>query len=100
LRASEEKGPACPARHSRLDALAARLGLSAQQAEQLRKIHAAFAQQAGPLQRQLKAARHEKREAMRKVLTEEQRVKVKELLKAERETTWRVIAARVNLSDE
>jgi Spy/CpxP family protein refolding chaperone len=99
LCASEEKGSGCPGCHGRLNALAARLGLSAQQTEEIHKIHTAFAQQAAPLRRQLKAAHHEKREAMRKVFTEEQRGKVKQILKAERETRWQATVARLNLGD-
>src|SRR5262249_53822764 len=90
----------CPAQHSRLDALAARLSLSAQQKEEIHKIHAAFAHQADPLRGQLKAAHQEQREAMRKVLTAEHRSKVKEILKAERETKWQATAGHLNLSDE
>jgi Spy/CpxP family protein refolding chaperone len=100
LRACEEKGAAPEARHHRLDALAAKLGLSDQQKEEIQKIHADFARQAAPLREQLGALHHDKREAMSKVLTEEQRARAKEVLKAEWETRWQATAARLNLTDE
>jgi Spy/CpxP family protein refolding chaperone len=83
-----------------MEAFAAKLGLSDQQKEQISKIHADFATKTGPLHRQLATLHREQREAMSKVLTEEQRAKAKEIFKAAREEKWQATAAKLKLSDE
>jgi len=97
---AQEAKDAAPARHHRLDALAAKLGLNTQQKEMIHKIHADFAQKARPLQQQLRALHHDQRQAMSKVLTAEQRAKVKEVIKERRETKWQATVAKLNLSAE
>src|SRR5258708_6538639 len=77
LSADGGKSPASDTRHNRLEVLATKLGLNDQQRLEIHKIHADFSKKTGPLQQQLKALHRDQREAMSKVLTEEQRAKLK-----------------------
>jgi hypothetical protein len=100
LSAHEEKEAAPQARCKCLDALASKLGLSRQQTAEIRKIQAEFAQKASAPKQQLKSIHHNKRQAISTLLTQEQKTKVKEIIKAERETRWQAAAAKLNLGDE
>lgn len=77
---AEEKGQP-GRRHDRLEALASKLGLSDQQKEEIRKIHADYDKKMDPLEEQLWALHHAEHEAMSKVLTEDQRAKLPEVMK-------------------
>src|SRR5258708_36300781 len=94
--ASQSLGQHC----KRLDALATKLALTDQQKEDLRKIHTDFRQKKAPLKQQLQTLRQEKREAMTRVLTEEQRGKVRAVIKEQWNKRWQAVAAKLNLSDE
>lgn len=87
-------------RHDRLEALANRLGLSAEQKEQVKKIHHDFDQKEDPLEHQLWNLHHEEREAIGKVLTKEQRAKVPEVFRAGLEKELDKVGARLGLSSE
>jgi hypothetical protein len=97
--AKQTQDTAPQARCHRLEALASELGLSAQQKEEIATIHADFAKNACPLQQLMRALRQEQREAMRQILTQDQRARVKEVIQAQREAKWQAIAARLNLGD-
>src|SRR5580704_5516565 len=76
-----EKGE--PAKkHDHLEKLAAKLKLSDKQKEEIRKIHTDFDAKADPLEHQIWALHHEEHEAMKKVLTTEQRAKAPAAIKA------------------
>jgi len=87
-------------KHDHLEWLAAKLKLDAKQKEDIRKIHADFDAKADPVEHQLWALRHEEHEAMKKVLTEAQRDKVAETLKAMRAQEIQKIATELKLSDD
>jgi Spy/CpxP family protein refolding chaperone len=86
--------------HDRVDAMAARLGLSDGQKEQVRKIIAEYDPKADEVEHQMWALHHDEREAMSKVLTDSQRAKVPEILKEEREKELDKVAGELGLSDE
>jgi len=69
----------------RLEVIAAKLGLSAEQKEKIRQIHDEFDSKRDKLEDQIRDLRQEERQAMSKVLTEEQRAKVPGVLKEEME---------------
>jgi hypothetical protein len=86
--------------HDRLEALAAKLGLSNQQKEEMHKIHADFQKQAEPIENQLWALHHAEYRQLREVLKDEQRSCLPEVLKAIREREFQAVAAKLGLSDE
>jgi hypothetical protein len=84
----------------RLDARAGKLGLSDTQKKEIRKISADFHQKAAPIKEQVWRLRREKRREMGKLLTEEQRGKERDVIRAEWDRKWQASAARLNLNDE
>jgi Spy/CpxP family protein refolding chaperone len=86
--------------HDRLDVMAAKLGLSDQQKDEIRKVHADFEQKEAAVEHQLWTMRHEEREAIGKVLTDEQRAKVPGLLKAAREKEVQKVEGELGVTDE
>jgi Spy/CpxP family protein refolding chaperone len=96
LRANEST----PKRHHRMEALKAKLGLSDAQMEEIHTIHTSYQKNAAPIKQQLRALRQEKHQAMRQVLTEEQRAMLPGIMKAELDKKWQAIAAKLDLSDE
>src|SRR5688572_24913581 len=68
-----------------LETLGAKVGLSGEQKEKIRKIHADYDQKEDKLEAQIRELRHDEMEAAGKVLTDAQRAKARELLKAETE---------------
>lgn len=68
-------------RREHLKALGEQLGLSADQKEQIKKIHAEHDPQVSKLAAELKQLHKEEHEAIEKVLTEDQRAKFRDLLK-------------------
>jgi Spy/CpxP family protein refolding chaperone len=97
--ADEPKGDA-DKRHDRLGALASKLGLSDQQKEELRKIHTDCDKEADPIEHQLWSLCHQEYQAMRQVLTEEQRNRVPELLKAMRDKELQKIGTELGLNED
>jgi Spy/CpxP family protein refolding chaperone len=87
-------------RHDRLEALATKLGLSDQQKEEIRKVHQDFDKKADPVEHQVWALIHEEREAVRKVLTDEQRAKLPEVIKEFREKMFQTVAGKLDLSKD
>ncbi len=86
----------CPAggKHCRrLDALAGKLGLSDGQKEEIRKNFSEFHQKSAPIKEEVWALRREKRREMGKLLTEEQRGKVRDVITAEWDRKWQATAA-------
>jgi len=100
LAAKEEKGRSSGKRHDRLEALAAKLDLSDKQKEEVRNLHADFSKKAAPVKEELRELRREQREAMRQVLSAEQRAKLPEIRKAEWDKRWQALVAKLGLSDE
>jgi Spy/CpxP family protein refolding chaperone len=86
--------------HSRADALAKRLGLSDEQKQNIHKIHQEYDQKEDPIEHQIVALHHEEREAMGKVLTEEQRQKARQLLREGMRKEFEKIGSELNLSAE
>jgi len=95
--AAEERGQA--GRHQCLEALASKLGLSDQQKEEIRKIHADYDKKTDPLEDQLWALHHEEHQAMNKVLTEEQRAKLPEVMRAQMHRHQEELANKLGLSE-
>jgi Spy/CpxP family protein refolding chaperone len=87
-------------KHDHLERLAAKLKLSDQQKEDIRKIHADFDARTDPIEHQLWVLRHEEREALKKVLTDEQRARMADTLKAMRDAELQKIAGELKLTDE
>jgi len=98
LGADEKK--AAKGHHDRADALASKLGLSEEQREKIRKIHTDFDKKEDPIEHRLHTLHHEEREALSKVLTEEQRGKVPEVMKAEMQKEWDKLASKLGLNEE
>jgi Spy/CpxP family protein refolding chaperone len=96
---AEEQGE--PAKkHDHLEKLAAKLKLDDKQKEEIRKIHAAFDVKADPMEHQIWALHHKEHEAMKKVLTAEQRAKAAEILKSLADQEFQKASAELKLSDE
>jgi Spy/CpxP family protein refolding chaperone len=87
-------------RHEIYEALAAKLGLSSQQKEEIHKIHADFHKEAEPVENQLLTLRHEEFQQMRQVLTDDQRTRLPEVLKAMRDKEFQTIATKLGLSED
>jgi Spy/CpxP family protein refolding chaperone len=87
-------------KHDHLEKLAAKLKLDDKQKDAIRKIHAAFDATADPVEHKLWALHHEEHEAMRKVLTPEQREKAHELFKSLHEQEFQKASAALNLTDD
>jgi len=100
LAAQEERSKAEGARPDRLESLAAKLNLNDQQRDEVRKIESDFARKLEPLEQKLWTLHQEERAAMCKVLTDEQRAKVPEVMR----TTWdrelQAIGAKLGLNDD
>jgi Spy/CpxP family protein refolding chaperone len=80
--------------------LAAKLGLSDKQKEDIHKIHADFDEKADPVEHQLWALHHQEHEAMRQVLTDEQKAKLPMVFKEMRDQELQKIADKLNLTEE
>ena len=89
-----------PKRHGGLEALTAKLGLSDQQQEAIRKIHADWKTNATPIKQQLRTLHKEQRQAMMQVLTEEQRAKLPGIMKAAADKKWQAISGKLGLTAE
>jgi len=98
LRAEEPKEPG--KKHDRLEMLATKLGLDDKQKEELRKIHQEFDKKSDPVEHQIWALHHEEHEAIRKVLTDEQRTKAREAMKEMKEKEFEKLATKLGLSDD
>jgi Spy/CpxP family protein refolding chaperone len=96
--AAEPGEPAKKQEH--LERLAVKLKLDDQQKDEIRKITADLDAQAGPLEQQLWALQLEQREAMKTVLTPEQRARMPEALKALADQQFEKAVAPLKLSDE
>jgi Spy/CpxP family protein refolding chaperone len=89
-----------PGKGGRLDVMAAKLGLSDQQKDDIRKIHADIEQKEAGVEHQLWTMRHEEREAVGKVLTDEQRAKVPGLMKAARKKEVQKVEGELGATDD
>jgi Spy/CpxP family protein refolding chaperone len=92
--------PKTPRVEKRLDELAQKLNLSDRQKQEIDKIDKAFGEQAAPLRDQLGKLRSEEHEAMRRVLTEQQRAELPAALKKMWDPEWQAIGDALGLSDE
>lgn len=86
--------------HCILDAIGHKLGLNDQQRDQYREIHDRFDKKAEPIRKELGKLRHEQHEAMRQILTEQQRNEVPGIMKMEAEKALKETADKLGLSDE
>ena len=84
----------------RLEAFAAKVGLNDQQKDEIRRLHADFHKKTAPVKEHLWALRHDQRESMRGVLTEEQRIAVRKLIGEHWNSKWQATAAKLDLSAE
>jgi len=100
LLAEEERGKAEGARPDRLESLAAKLGLDAQQKEQVHKIESDFHKKAEPLEQRLWSLHREEFAAMRKTLSEDQRAKLPEVIKSACGQELQAISDKLGLSDD
>jgi hypothetical protein len=96
----EEKKGHHGKRHDRLEALAAKLGLSDQQKKQIRKIHHEYDQKEDKVVHRLGELHHQQREAVGKVLTDAQRAKAPGIMREELEKELREVADKLGLSPE
>lgn len=96
LLAAKEPAPG----ESHFDKLAAKLGLTDQQKQQLKQIYTDYDQKLEPLREKLWVLRHEKWETMKQVLTEDQRKQLPTALKATWEKEWKEIAEKLALTNE
>jgi Spy/CpxP family protein refolding chaperone len=85
---------------NRLDELARKLNLTDKQKQQVEKIYADFDSKATPLLRQLCKHRNEQWQGLQSALTEGQRTKLKEAIKAQADKELQSIARKLNLSEE
>jgi len=100
LAADEPKAEPPAKGHDRLDAMAAKLGLTDQQKNDIRTVHAEFDKKLSDAEHQLWTLHHEEHEAMSKVLTDDQRAKVPMVLKAARDKELQAIASKIGLTDD
>ena len=84
----------------RLGMLADRLGLSEEQADKVKKIHQEFDEKEDPLEQKIASLHREEHQAMARVLTEEQRAKVPEAMKAAWQRVWARLDKKLGLTDE
>jgi len=98
--AQEERSTSEGTRFDRLEGLAAKLNLNDQQKQEVSKIQADFDKKAEPVQQRLWNLHQQEHAAMCKVLTEDQRTKLKDVLKAAWETEAQKVAAKLNLNDD
>jgi Spy/CpxP family protein refolding chaperone len=87
-------------RHPLMQAFASKLGLSQEQQQQMARIHGQFAERAEPIEEQLWKVHHEELDAVKGVLTSEQREKLPSAIKAEMGKECRAIATKLGLSDD
>jgi len=81
-------------------AWASKLGLSDQQQQQIHKVCEQYAERAEPVEEQLWKLSHEEFDAVKNVLTPEQREKLPEVIKAEMTREMRKVGDRLGLSEE
>jgi len=86
--------------HSRLDVMAAKLGLSDQQKDEIGKIHTDFDHQQAAVEHQIWTKRHEEHEAIDKVLTKEQHAKAQDLMKAARAKEVEKVESELKVTEE
>lgn len=87
-------------KRDRTEALAAKLGLSDQQKAEINKICADHEAKMEPIEHQLWHAHREARAEVHKMLTEEQRTRLPEVIKDERIREIQSVAAKLGLNDE
>ncbi|HEV3263479.1 MAG TPA: hypothetical protein VG013_41975 [Gemmataceae bacterium] len=100
LAAQPEQKQAAGKASDPLDAVARKLNLSERQKQQVKQTYADFDRKAEPLVRQLCTQRSEEWQAVQKVLNEEQRAKLPEVLKAQEAKELQSLAQKLNLSEE
>jgi Spy/CpxP family protein refolding chaperone len=86
--------------HQRLAAWASKLGLSNEQQERVHKICSEFAEKAEPAEEQLWKLHHEALDAVKGVLTQEQREKLPAAIKTEIGKECRAVEDKLGLSEE
>lgn len=86
--------------HDITDALGAKLGLSDQQKDEIRKICADTESKKEAVEFQLWTAHREARAELKKMLTDDQRAKLPEVIKEERNQELQPIASKLGLTDE
>jgi Spy/CpxP family protein refolding chaperone len=87
-------------KHDHLERLAVKLKLDDKQKQEIRKIHAEFDAKADPVEHQLGVLHHEEHEAMKQVLTAEQRAKAPAALRLLADQEFQKAVTVLKLSDE
>jgi Spy/CpxP family protein refolding chaperone len=82
-----------------LNALATKLNLSDAQKDQIRKIHDEFEQKAQPARDELWKLRHERRDAIKQVLTPEQRAELSNAIKTQMQDQLKDIADKLGMTE-
>jgi Spy/CpxP family protein refolding chaperone len=98
VRLAAEEPKADTRKHDRVEMLAKRLGLDEKQQEQIKKIRDDYDLKTDPVEHQLWALHHEMHEAVRKVLTDDQRAKAADALKEMRRKEFDTLADKLGLS--
>jgi hypothetical protein len=98
--AQEEANKAEGTRLDRLEGLATKLGLNDQQKQEVNRIQADFDKKVEPVEQQLWNLHQQEHAAMCKVLTEDQRTKIQDIMKTAWQTEAPKLAAQLNLNDD
>jgi len=98
LTAQEERSSSEGNRLDRLEGLAAKLGLNEQQKTEVSKIQTEFDKKVEPVEQRLWSLHQEEYAACRKALTEDQRAKLRDVMKAKWGAEMQKIDAQLNLS--
>jgi len=93
LRAEEKK-------HDRADALAAKLALNDEQKGEIRKVFTEFEAKMDPIEDQVWMVHHEARAELHKLLNNDQRAKMPEVVKEECEKQLQAFATKLGLTDQ
>jgi hypothetical protein len=86
--------------HCVLNALAQKLGLSDEQIKQVRHLHDAYDKKSEPLREEISKLRHEQHQAIKEVLTEQQRAEMPTVMHAEVKKALQEVASKLGLSEE
>lgn len=98
--AREDTKKAGGVERERMAAWASKLGLNDQQQDRIHKTCEQYAERAEPVEEQLWKLSHEEFDAVKNVLTPEQREKLPEVIKAEMTREVRTVADKLGLSEE
>jgi Spy/CpxP family protein refolding chaperone len=87
-------------KHDRLEMLASRLGLDDKQKDELRKIRDDFDKKSDPVEHEIWSLHHQEHEAIHKLLTDEQRTKLRDAVKEMHEKEFQKLGDKLGLDDD